>query len=79
MTPFTRAVFVCDGRSVFVTFVCEDQPAGEPHVFSREEAVTRGREIAETGIYDRFPIAGVSLDAVRAFGARLEKYGLTGS
>jgi hypothetical protein len=34
--------------------------------------------VAETGIYDHFPISGVSLNDVRAFGLYLQRYGEEG-
>lgn len=73
----TRAVFHCDGTLVHVQFVLNGEYIGKPLVLTRAEASEIGREIAATGVHERFPISGISTNDVRGFGIVLKRYGDT--
>jgi hypothetical protein len=45
---------------------------------SRADAVRIGKLVAETGLYDGFPISGIALSDMKAFGTRLRQYGEVG-
>jgi hypothetical protein len=74
----TDAVFSCEGPLVTVYFKCEGELVGRTFTFSRGEAAKFGTNIKTTGIWDEFPVSGISIDAVKAFGGRLRDYGLNG-
>jgi hypothetical protein len=73
------AVFNCDGQSVSIVFYANGNQVGCPVVFARSEAVEVGKRVADTGIYEDFPVSGVLLADLKNFGVRLRQYGETGS
>lgn len=73
-----RIVFSCDDQFVTFQFFLGAERAGDSQRLSRAEAAKIGKRVAETGIYDHFPISGVSLNDVRAFGLVLRRYGEEG-
>jgi hypothetical protein len=73
-----RVVFSCDGQFVTFQFILDEKYVGEPLHLSRRDAVKIGKQVAETGIYEQFPIRYVSLNDVRTFGLRLRTYGENG-
>lgn len=73
-----RAVFQCDGHFVTFQFYLGENEVGEPQRLSRADAVQIGKQVAKTGIYEHFPISGVSVNDVMGFGLRLKQYGEDG-
>ena len=73
-----RVVFSCDDQFVTFQFFLRAEQAGDPQHLSRAEAAEIGKLVAKKGIYEHFPISGVSLDSVRKFGLFLERYGKEG-
>ena len=70
-----RVVFCCDGVNVTARFYNGEQRVGRSKVFTSEEAVAVGKRMAETGIYEEFPIGYVGIDRLRFFGMKLKEYG----
>ena len=58
---------------VSVYFTVDSQREGRTFSFSRAESSDKGKEIASTGIWDDFPIDGVPIESVEAFGERLRQ------
>lgn len=70
-----RVAFYCDRLNVTAVFYSGEERVGRPQVFSRTEAVEVGNRVTDTGIYEKFPISGVSTSALKTFGIRLKEYG----
>lgn len=78
LTKSIDAVFGCDGAVVNVYFNISGEQAGRTFAFSRSEAAVLGKQIAATGEWTDFPISGVPVESLRAFGDRLHQYGVSG-
>lgn len=72
------AIFECNGPIVQFYFNMNGQQAGRVFAFSRTEAADLGKKIASTGEWAEFPINGVPIEGVKAFGERLRVYGVSG-
>lgn len=68
----------CDGSVITVQYIVNDEPVGEARVYTREEAVKLGQQLATDGYHEQFPIADVSTNDVKSFGVRLQQYGVNG-
>ena len=73
-----RVVFSCDDQFVTFQFFLGAETAGDLQRLTRAEAAKIGKRVAETGIYDHFPISGFSLSDVKGFGMVLRRYGEEG-
>ena len=73
-----RAHFQCDGCVVSVDFYYDEEAVGTHDVYTLAEAVEVGRRVAESGIYENFPVSGISLEDLKGFGTRLRQYGENG-
>ena len=78
ITDSLHALFVCDGKVVLVSFVNEGKQVGEKFSFPIAEAANLGQQIMNSGTWDEFPVSGISVDGLKAFGQRLRDYGLNG-
>lgn len=72
------AVFTCDGQIVSFYFLVGQEQVGRRIELSRTQAVQVGKRVAETGMYEDFPVSGICLSDIKSFGIRLWQYGENG-